>query len=105
VVLKSNGYLILSCPNICSLKYRIAFLLGKIPAHAAKADCQYQDKKIGHLRDYNFGEVEKLLKMFNFNIIEKKSDGVSFNGKTILPRYFLPKTFGDSIIIKAKIMR
>lgn len=105
MILKSNGYLILSCPNICSLKYRIAFLLGKIPAHAAKADCQYQDKRAGHVRDYNFEEVEKALKMVDFNIIEKKSDGVSINGKTIIPRYIFPKTFGDSVIIKAKVMK
>jgi 2-polyprenyl-3-methyl-5-hydroxy-6-metoxy-1,4-benzoquinol methylase len=42
-ILKPYGFLILSVPNICSLKYRVAFLIGKIPAHAAKADCTYID--------------------------------------------------------------
>ena len=39
----SNGY-DLSVPNIVPLKYRVAFLLGKIPAMAAKADYTYAKK-------------------------------------------------------------
>lgn len=62
-VLINGGYLILSTPNICSLKYRIAFLLGRIPAHAAKADMFYKDDRPGHIRDYNFYEVEQLSKI------------------------------------------
>lgn len=104
-VLKSDGCLILSCPNICSLKYRFAFLIGKIPAHAAKADCFYEDGRLGHIRDYNFKEVKNLLKMFNFKIISEKSDGLSFKGRTIIPRWILPKTFGDSVILKAQVMK
>jgi len=42
-ILKPYGIFILSVPNICSLKYRFAFLIGKIPAHAAKADMFYKD--------------------------------------------------------------
>ena len=95
----------MSTPNICSLKYRIAFLIGKIPAHAAKADCTYEDERRGHIRDYNFKEVKLLLKMFNFKILECKTDGLSFKGKTIIPNWILPKTFGDAIIIKAQVMK
>jgi hypothetical protein len=95
----------LSVPNICSLKYRFAFLIGKIPAHAAKADMFYKHDRRGHIRDYNFKEIEILLNMFDFEIMESRSDGLSFKGKTIIPPFALPKTFGDSVIIKAKVVK
>lgn len=104
-VLMTSGYLILSTPNICSLKYRFAFVMGKIPAHAAKADCFYTDERPGHIRDYNFEELEHLLKKFNFSIKDKRSDGLSLKSKTIIPQRFLPTTFGDAIIIKAKVVK
>lgn len=102
-ILRKSGYLILSCPNICSLKYRFAFLIGKIPAHAAKSDMSYDDERPGHVRDYTFDEMYKLLKMFNFQIIESKTDGISFKGKSIIPAGIIRKTFGDSIIICARV--
>ncbi|MBP7435873.1 MAG: methyltransferase domain-containing protein [Bacteroidales bacterium] len=104
-VLKNSGILILSVPNICSLKYRIAFLLGKIPSHAAKADCFYQDERPGHIRDYNFEEVRNLLKSFKFRIILEKSDCLSFKSRTIIPGWILPRTFGDTIIVKAEVIK
>jgi SAM-dependent methyltransferase len=105
-ILKPYGILILSVPNICSIKYRIAFLIGKIPAHAAKADCTYIiDERRGHIRDYNFKEVKMLLKTFGFQIISELTDGLSFSCKTINPREILPKTFGDSVIIKAQVVK
>jgi SAM-dependent methyltransferase len=103
--LKPYGILILSVPNICSLKYRFAFLIGKIPAHAAKADMFYKDDRRGHIRDYNFKEIKILLEMFNFEVLKSKSDGLSFKGKTIISPFILPKTFGDAIIIKARVRK
>lgn len=90
-VLKRNGYLILSCPNICSLRYRLAFLIGRIPAHAARADRTYDDGRPGHLRDYNFREVRDLLE--GFKIISEKTDSR------------LPRTLGNSVIIKAQVIK
>lgn len=101
-VLKNNGFFILSVPNICSLKYRISFLIGRIPSHAAKGDMFYKDERFGHIRDYNFFELKRLLSLFNFKIIKYESDGISFNGRTIIPQFIIPKTFGDSVIIMAK---
>lgn len=101
-ILKENGVFILTTPNICCLKYRIAFLLGKIPSHAAKADMFYEDGRFGHIRDFNFEEIEKLLNMFNFKIEKRESDGIHIKGYLIIPQIFLPKTFGDNIIVKAR---
>jgi SAM-dependent methyltransferase len=102
-VLKDNGYLIISVPNIVSLKYRIAFLFGKIPSHAARGDTFYEDNRYwGHIRDYNFKELEQLLVSTGFKIIKKASDGLSFKGKTVIPPKLLPITFQDSVIMLGK---
>jgi hypothetical protein len=65
----------------------------------------YKDDRRGHIRDYNFKEARMLLKMIGFQIISELSDGLSISGKTIIPRGFLPKTFGDSVIIKAQVVK
>lgn len=105
-ILKDGGYAILSVPNICSLKYRILFLFGHIPSHAAKADCTFPEAwKRGHVRDYNFNELASLLKEHGFEIIDKKTAGLSFIMKIIIPNFLLPKTFGDSVIIKARAIK
>ncbi len=101
-ILKDRGYLILSCPNICSLKYRLSFLFGKIPSHAAKSDCTYSDDKPGHIRDYNFQEAQNLLETTGFIVNQRKSDGLSYKGRTIIPPVLLPVTFQDSVILFAQ---
>lgn len=103
--LKDGGSIILSSPNICSAKYRAAFLMGRIPAHAAKGDCTYQDERPGHVRDYSFPELRALLGEFDFATLWEGSDGLSLNGRTIIPQWLVPKTLGDSIIIKAAISK
>ena len=64
-VLRPGGWLVLSVPNIVSLKYRVSFLLGRIPALAAKADYTYpvdsSTNPRGHIRDYSFAEVRRVL--------------------------------------------
>lgn len=86
-VLQKNGYLLLSCPNVCSLGCRIDILRGRIPAIAAKADNTYEDDRIGHVRDYNFNDLRKILIENGFRILKEKT-----NSK-------LPKTLGKNIII------
>jgi hypothetical protein len=46
-----------------------------------------------------------LLKTFGFRITSELTDGLSFSGRTIIPRGILPKTFGDSVIIKAQVVK
>jgi SAM-dependent methyltransferase len=104
-ILNKNGVLILSCPNICSLKYRFSFLIGKIPAQAAKADCFYSDDRPGHIRDYNFSEVEKLLKDHGFKVEKRMSDGISILSRNIIPQLIIPIRFGDAVILKAMVLK
>lgn len=89
-VLKPAGYLVMSVPNICSLKYRLAFLLGNIPAHACKIHGE-------HVRDFNRPDIVNELECHGFCLLDTKTDGMWLGGRRIP----LPVSFGDSIIIKA----
>lgn len=104
-VLSNRGWLILSVPNIVSLKYRIAFLLGKIPALAAKADYTYFSNTVtnprGHVRDYSFAEVRRVLQDQGFQVTAERSIGLHLNGKRIIPPWMMPITFSDNVVVKA----
>lgn len=101
-VIKPGGTFILTTPNICNLRYRIAFMFGHLPSLAAKADMTYLDHRFGHIRDYTFKEIKSLLGACGFQILRFQSDGISFLSKTVLPQFLLPITFGDSIIVMAQ---
>jgi len=108
-VLKPGGELILSTPNIVSLKYRIAFLIGRIPAHAAKGDYTYETGNLanewGHVRDYSFSEIRRVLSDNGFQCQEGRSIGMHLKGKRVVPPRLMPLTFSDQVIVKAVVCR
>lgn len=105
-ILKDNKHLILSVPNMTSAKCRIAFLLGKIPSHAAKADETYEVGSMGgHIRDYNLDELVRLLNRHGFDIIDIKNNGMALRGLTFFPPFLTPNTMGNNIIIRAKVKK
>lgn len=89
-ILKAGGDLIMSCPNICSMRYRLAFMLGIIPAHACKVNGE-------HIRDFNKSDLTNQLEEYGFFIRDMKTDGVRFRER----RFPAPVRFGDSIILLA----
>jgi predicted SAM-dependent methyltransferase len=105
-VLKNGGYLLLSAPNITSLKYRVAFLLGRIPAHAAKGDYTYNTdnpaNSWGHVRDYNYRELRRVLTDNGFKVKAERSIGLHLAGKRIIPPWMMPVAFSDNIIVLAE---
>lgn len=107
-VLKGDGHLLISVPNTVSLRRRVGWMLGKIPATAARADSMY-DKNcennpyMGHVRDYNIAEIKKLLASNGFDVKSVGSTGIyTGSGRRIVPQWLLPKTFGDEIVILAR---
>lgn len=106
-VLKKDGMLILSMPNLCSLKNRLMVLLGMFPNNAAQADFYryWMDDndlpQLAHYSDYTFTVVTHALNKEGFYILEKKTNGIFFGGKRILPLSLTPATLGEHIIIKA----
>jgi len=107
-VLKMDGYLLISVPNAVSLRRRIGWMLGKIPATAARADSMYDrnyenNPYMGHVRDYNIEEMGRLLVSNGFDVKSVESTGIyTGSGKRIIPKRLLPKTFGDEIVFLAR---
>ncbi len=95
-ILKSEGHVILSVPNICSLRYRIAFMLGKIPAHASKGSINM------HVRDYNLDDIKELMMTSGFSIENVQGDGAWMGTSDTSIRLLLPARFSDCIIITAR---
>jgi len=108
-VLRSGGWLVLSVPNIASLKYRLAFLTGRIPALAARADYTYEPDNPayprGHVRDYSFAEMRRVLADYGFRVVAERSNGMHINGRRIIPPWLMPVTFSDTVIVKAILQK
>ncbi len=107
-VLKSGGYLLISVPNAVSLRRRAAWMMGKVPATAARADSMYDDNQennpyMGHVRDYNIEDMKRLLVSNGFDVKSIEATGIyTGSGKRIIPKWLLPKTFGDEIVFLAR---
>ena len=92
-VLKKDGILILSVPNICSMRNRAKVLLGFLPRSCAKDE---------HIRDFNLQFMKDHLQKSGFKIISQKGDGVWFRNRNIIPSKLCPASIGEHLIIKAK---
>ncbi len=69
-ILKKDGYLIVTTPNISSLLKRINLLLGKNPI---EFDLRlHEEATYGHIREYTMEELIEITKIGNFKIKDKK---------------------------------
>jgi SAM-dependent methyltransferase len=111
-VLSSNGKILLSVPNITSLTYRIAWVLGHVPSCAASGNLppeigsttyQKSDGKLigGHVVDFSLKKILRLIKLSGFEVIEIKGSGIIWH-KQILPFWLIPVSFSSNIICLAK---
>ena len=100
-ILKKNGELILSTPNIACLKSRIKMIFGKLPTNCAKAFATKEDTLFFHKVDFNWDSLKELIEKAGFKIIYKQHTGI-FMKKTLLlsPRY-CPFELGEKFIVKA----
>lgn len=98
-LLKPKGYIILTTPNIAGLGSRLGLLLGKLPW---MIENDIQPGRSGHIRYYNFFEIQKLLTRQKFKITDFRTDSIGL-GSLNLPLLgnFLPN-FGRILIIKAQ---
>jgi predicted SAM-dependent methyltransferase len=104
-VMRRGGSLVISVPNITSLKYRVAWLLGHVPAHAARADYTYPPSgpayPRGHVRDYNFREIGELLDDNGFRVLERHGIGTYLHGRCVVSPRLLPVSLSDQVIVRA----
>lgn len=108
-VLKKDGILILSLPNVGCLTNRVRLLLGSYPRY-----CEYQaGKSGGHVRVYTFKAIKTQLNEHNFDIVRARGANFPFPmQKKFIPTVFkkLAKIIGDytpglsgQIILSARV--
>jgi predicted SAM-dependent methyltransferase len=104
-VIAHSGSVVLSVPNITSAKYRLAWLVGRVPAHAAKADYTYPPQHPayprGHVRDYNFRELRRALGDCGFRVVDERGIGLFISGNRVISPRVLPTVLSDQAIIRA----
>ena len=100
-VLKKDGFLVLTTPNIASAARRLLLLLGKNPH--LEVSYEFPSKIVaGHLRYFTFNLLEKFLEYHKFTVEVRMSDVVNLTNN--LSSEFLANMFptlGRSIIVKA----
>ena len=100
-VLKKNGFLVISTPNVASFGRRLMLLFGINPI----LEFTTRKEDAGHIRYFTFADLEKLLSEHGFKTEERYSDYINFRGDGKISSIFLAKIFpkfGRSIILKAK---
>jgi SAM-dependent methyltransferase len=107
-VLCENGFLLVSVPNIVSLTYRIAWLLGRIPSCAASGNLPFKFHKTayekdgsilgGHVIDFNLDRIVKLLSDACFRPALIKGSGIIWH-RQLVPYWLVPARFASNIII------
>jgi methionine biosynthesis protein MetW len=100
-VLKLNGFLVLSTPNLASWINRLLLLLGMQPLFSEVSTAKtfgrgprsYNFFPVGHLRLFTYKALKEFLTYYRFNIV--KVEGVYYEG--------LPKTLANIDRIFSKI--
>lgn len=100
-ILKPNGYVVISVPNICSLKSRFKVLFGALPEACAVPSREESFQR--HLIDYNLKQLTNMFNDCGFEIGDKRTNGIIFHSKLIFPLFLTPVTFGETLIIKAEL--
>lgn len=100
-VLKVNGKLSISTPNVASIGRRIMLFLGINPF----LETTLRKKDAGHIRYFTFHDLRHLLKEHSFDIIKEESSEVVLSKHGMLSSPILADMFptlGTTIIIHSK---
>ena len=111
-VLSPDGRVLISVPNITSLTYRIAWLIGHIPSCAAAANLplelngtayETQDGTPigGHVIDFSKARLLRLLELANFRPLRLRGSGV-IRQKQLLKSFLVPVSLASNIICLAE---
>lgn len=107
-ILVPQGRVLASIPNIASLSYRAAWLLGRLPSCAASGNIPVELGSTaykrsensyvgGHVIDFNIKRFTELLKYNGFKITDTKGSGIIWY-RQILPYWFVPSSMASNII-------
>jgi SAM-dependent methyltransferase len=107
-ILNNGGILILSVPNVVSLTYRVAWMLGRIPSCAAAGNLPNhlgstsyevgEDRWIGgHVVDFNKKKLIALLKFCNLEALTWHSCGITWH-KQLVPYWLIPASLSSALL-------
>lgn len=107
-VMISGGHLLVSVPNITSLTYRLAWLLGRLPSCAASGNLPIElsstayrkddgDLTGGHVIDFNLKRLRQVLEYAGFEVRQIRGSGIIWH-RQILPPWIVPSSFSSNII-------
>lgn len=110
-VLRPGGKILVSVPNVNSLSYRLAWLLGRIPSCAASGNlppelgstayCQAGGRLVGgHVVDFNLRKTVALVAWAGFTVETLKGSGIIWH-RQVLPNWLVPVSLASNIICLA----
>jgi len=113
-ILTLDGNIIVSVPNIASLSYRIAWLLGRIPSCAASGNLPPElgltaynrsDGSMigGHVIDFDLNRLQGLLNLTGFKTVTTRGSGIIWH-RQILSHWLVPPFLASNIICLANKM-
>jgi methionine biosynthesis protein MetW len=101
-VLRKQGKLLISTPNIASFGRRLLLFVGKNPIIEISPN---ESDSSGHIRYFTFDTLRALLKKHNFSTIKFQSDCVNFSKSGLLKSALLAKLFprlGAGLVVLAR---
>lgn len=104
-ILKENGYLVISTPNLATFKDRIRFLFGKTPR---QINPHHEYLKL-HIRQFTYSSLKESLEIAKFKLLKFKSNYFTLstpNKKPIFIRslaILFPKASSSLIMLAQKI--
>lgn len=106
-ILKADGFLVLSTPNVASLGRRVLLLLGGNPYFEASFGYP-TEARAGHVRFFTKNLLLGFLEHKGFKVIKFTSDAVNFIPSGKIASKMLANLFpilGSSLIVKARLIK
>ena len=111
-VLAPGGHLIVSVPNMASLSYRLAWLMGHLPSCAASGNLpramggtSYEIEggrtRGGHVVDFTMRRINHLLATVGFAILKTKGSGIILQ-RHVLPHWIVRAALASNVIVLAR---
>ena len=108
-ILAPAGRVVVSVPNMVSLTYRIAWLLGRLPSCAASGNLPasmqqtgYQSEDSlpvgGHVIDFPLARLEGLSKVTGFEIAARRGSGLIWH-RQIMPAWVGPVSLASNLVL------
>lgn len=101
-VLKVDGVLVLTVPNVCSLVSRVQVVLGRLPSYV---EHHCGDGMAGHIRGYNLSAIKRQLVEHGFKIDGIRTNAIAIWRFLVSWHWRFLRSFGEIVIVKARVKK